>query len=98
MHPLHTPEILEVLKDDRHGLWRRTGRSTILALEKIVQAIKNPGVPQSIADHHSTVMADMHLGNMIRDFVSKLGLMHLHVERDPKYTDQFIIVFERRTK
>ena len=53
-------------------LYRRTGRSTIIALELIASAMKNPGLRIRILDHHGTREANSNLLYMMVGMVDSL--------------------------
>lgn len=68
---------------------RRTGRTTAIALSTIAEAIRSPGVPVPIKDHHPS--ANQHLAMQIHEYISVLKLQHLHVR--PR---QLTLTFERK--
>ena len=80
MHPLHTPEMVcdhvrntgEYFDPDRC-----TGRSTVLALNFLAQAIRQPERPVKIVDHHGTRYANEELRRIMQDMVIRLGFMHM---------------------
>lgn len=53
---------------------RATGRSTVLALRAIADAIEKAGEKVDVRDHHGTATADEHLMHMVQGMVEKLGL------------------------
>jgi hypothetical protein len=52
---------------------RRTGRTTVLALEYTAKALSHPGTPVRVHDHHDGPHADRHLLHAIVEIVDKMG-------------------------
>lgn len=74
MHPLH-----ETLKDTATrdliiADQRCTGRSTVIALDLLSTAMKNPHQWIPIKDHSTSLDADEHLMRMVCDIIRKLEL------------------------
>lgn len=98
LHPLHTPEMLmDYAKrtGEHYPVERHTGRSTAIALRLMAAAIENPETYTQIRDHYNTDQANEYLGWQIQEMCSKLGLEHMHVERDRRFWVPAII-FQRR--
>lgn len=54
---------------------RYRGTTTAIALETIANAVRNPGTPVKIRDHHCTVESDKHLMYVIQVVLNNLGLV-----------------------
>lgn len=94
LHPLHTEDFLiDQIKasgtyPDRY---RRTSRSTVIALDTIARALAHPGLPVHIRDHHDSAEAHRELAYMIRNYSDSLGLRHLWVN-----AEKLTLTFERK--
>ena len=82
LNPLHTPEMIaQVISatgeyfDPKRG----SGRSTVLALRYISNAIEHPLTPIIIKDHHDSVQADRQLAEIVKMMIFKLELKHMYV-------------------
>jgi len=79
LHPLHTPEAIALYMQTT-GMYypteRRTGRTTIIALECIAHAMQNPHQWYCVRDHHNTEAAARGLVSLIQQTVQRLGLKH----------------------
>lgn len=82
LHPLHSVEFITSMIQNT-GCYpdvdRCTGRSTILALEFIVMALKAPYQVVVVKDHLDTTMSHQRLCADIHDMANKLGLKKLFV-------------------
>ena len=56
---------------------RRTGKITRIALEMILEALKNPGKPITAIDHYGTREADRVLLRRMKEMTEQLELEHL---------------------
>jgi hypothetical protein len=97
LHPLHTvtrlaQEMASTGCYPDHN--QRTGRTTVLALKAITSALANPGMAVQLHDHVPTRESNKLLAELVRDFVGRLGLQHVHVEQ----VHQWIVTFERRSE
>lgn len=83
LHPLRTPELVyrHLLDTGCYMGDRCTGRSTSLALGFIAEALRKPGVTVYIKDHHDSSLADRHLTDKVAEYVDRLGLKHLIIDR-----------------
>lgn len=80
LHPLHSIEsIVNYTRNTGEYFDRErcTGRSTILALEAIVKALKTPHVAVPIRDHFDNRYTHADLVKTAQDMAAKLGLKHL---------------------
>lgn len=82
LHPLHSVEFLADMM--RHtGRYpdtdRCTGRSTVLALEFLVEALKQPYKPVDVCDHYLTRASHERLTYEIGRMAERLGLKHIYV-------------------
>jgi hypothetical protein len=69
---------------------RRSGKSTLIAVHLLGEAMKKPYTWYGIQDHHPTVMASANLGNMIQDIIDKLGWEGFLFKEE---RDKFFIMF-----
>lgn len=79
IHPLHSTEFLiaQMLSTGCYPEAERcTGRTTALALEYIVKAIRNPHEAIHVRDHYNTTMSHASLVKLVHDMTLKLGLEH----------------------
>ena len=74
MHPLHETLKDTATRDLMIADCRRTGRSTVIALDLLSTAMKNPRQWTPIKDHSSSPDADEHLMRMVHDIIRKLEL------------------------
>lgn len=85
LHPLHTAYMVECMEREPGGYavhrYRRTGRSTAIALRTIANAIASPGEEIPIEDHHGTRQADKFLADLITVTIRLLSLQKLCVRR-----------------
>lgn len=63
---------------------RGSGRSTTIALIALVEAMKNPGVPVPLKDHHDSRAADEFLARGLRTMIDQLGLRLVQVQRSKR--------------
>lgn len=96
LHPLHLDEWYE--RQGEQGIQadpdRFTGRTTVLALRIIHDAIVSPHQKIDIIDHAPIRAADKQLARIIADMIGQLGLNHLHIDMNNR--EEFTLVFERR--
>lgn len=81
LHPLHTPDwICDTIRATGQypDAERKTGRTTIRALELIATAMKNPHCWLLITDHHPNECAHKNLRKMAEEMVRSMGLQHFH--------------------
>lgn len=84
LHPLHSIDMIArtmQMTGEYFDPNRCTGRSTILALEYITQALKQPHVWIPIHDHESTQNARDFLTRLVKDYVDALQLRYITVDR-----------------
>lgn len=62
-------------------MFRRSGRSTSLALRYLSEAIANPRREIRVYDHHPTPAADRFLLDTVLDITKQLGLEHMEFDR-----------------
>lgn len=74
MHPLHETLRDTATRDLIIADQRCTGRSTVIALDLLSTAMKNPRQWIPIKDHFPSLKADEHLMRMIQDIICKLEL------------------------
>ena len=74
MHPLHETLRDSATRDLMIADYRRTGRSTTIALELLSIAMKNPRQWIPIKDHFPSLDADENLMRMMHDIIRKLEL------------------------
>lgn len=77
LHPLHTAEWLhmQVISSGRYpDTERMTGRTTLLALQFIAEALSKPHEVIEVRDHHPTTNSHTMLVKLIHDMTTKLGL------------------------
>lgn len=82
LHPLHTPDLLDSVVRSSGCYFdpeRYTGRSTILALGFIQQALKNPHTWIQVDDHDQSYQAAMRLTYDISQMVRVLRLKYITV-------------------
>lgn len=85
LHPLHTPDLLDSVVRSSGCYFdpeRYTGRSTILALGFIQQALKNPHTWIKVADHDPSYHAAMRLTCDISQMVQVLRLKYITINTD----------------
>ena len=85
LHPLHTPYLLDSVVRSFGCYFDPecyTGRSTILALGFIQQALKNPHTWIQVDDHDPSYHAAMRLTCTISQMVQVLRLKHITVNAD----------------
>ena len=79
INPLHSTEFLiaQMLNTGCYPeVERCTGRTTVLALRIIADAISNPHVEQTVRDHHPTTFSHQSLVKKVHDMTQALGLQH----------------------
>lgn len=74
MHPLHETLKDSATRDLMIADYRRTGRSTVIALDLLSTAMKNPRQWIPIKDRFPSLDADEHLLRMMHDIIRKLEL------------------------
>lgn len=74
MRPLHGTLKDSATRDLMVSDYRRTGRSTVIALDLLSTAMKNPRQWIPIKDHFPSLDADEHLMRMMHDIIRKLEL------------------------
>ena len=82
LNPLHTPEMIAQvisITGEYFDPKRGSGRSTVLALRYISNAIEHPLTPIIIKDHHDSVQADRQLAEIVKMMIFKLELKHMYV-------------------
>ena len=82
LHPLHTPDLLDSVVRSSGCYFdkeRYTGRSTILALGFIQQALKNPHTWIQVDDHYPSYYSTMRLTYNISQMAQRLGLKYITV-------------------
>ena len=82
LNPLHTPEMIAQVISTTGEYFdpkRGSGRSTVLALRYISNAIEHPLTPIIIKDHHDSVQADRQLAEIVKMMIFKLELKHMYV-------------------
>lgn len=84
LHPLHSMAIVEWWDRCEPGGYetnrsRRTGRTTSIALRKISEAIREPGQPIPLIDHHPGRKAAHHLFLMVGGIVRDLDLREMNL-------------------
>lgn len=80
LHPLHTAEYLDemVRLTGRYpDPDRRTGRTTVLALQAITQALKNPHQPITVRDHFENNSSHREVLRTALQMAECIGLKHL---------------------
>jgi hypothetical protein len=94
LHPLHSVDYIKAMVEHT-GCYpdqdRRTGRTTVLALEYITLALKQPYQVITVRDHYPSVMCHQSLCTIIHDLACRMGLEKLYV--NPQRT---IICFGER--
>lgn len=81
LHPLHTPDwICDTIRATGQypDAERKTGRTTIRALELIATAMKNPHCWLLITDHHPCGGAHKNMRTMVEQMVCGMGLQHFN--------------------
>jgi hypothetical protein len=81
IHPLHNVDFIAAVMKDTGRYFpaeRGTGRTTVLALQLIAQAIQRPHTWHSAVDHFGTLPANAHLLQVARSMVLELDLKHFH--------------------
>lgn len=81
LHPLHSVEFLTDMM--RHtgrypDIDRCTGRTTILALKFLTEALANPYKPVEVRDHYPTRASHERLTYEIDCMAKRLGLKHVY--------------------
>lgn len=81
-------------RDDpnRPDEYRRTGRSTAIALTLIAWTMRNPNVDRMIVDHYPRAEANLMLAEMIQDIINTLGLQKFVIRK--KGNDGLVLRYE----
>lgn len=90
-HPLHSQRIVELWDSYEPGgyqanKYRRTGRSTAIALKAISDAIRDPGMLIPLIDHYRGRQSAQHLRLMVDGAVRALELREMNlIDRNGAY-------------
>lgn len=79
-HPLHSQRMIDMIACREVSADRRTGRSTVIALRTIAEAIENPEKKIKIIDHYSTYDSNKILAHTICDMIQVMQLKCLVVD------------------
>lgn len=95
LHPLHSAQFVAdfVLNRNRLPGSRCTGRTTALALEHIVKAMRNPGVEITLLDHYHSTAANRAIRDTVEQVLSKLDFSHFRVKHSSTSIGCWTLVF-----
>ena len=81
IHPLHRELDQQLYAAiQQGGLSRHTGRSTIMALKYIAEALANPYKQIPLTDHYVDSSASVRMAGIVTSLIEKMGLQELRVE------------------
>uniref|UniRef100_A0AAU6W295 Uncharacterized protein n=4 Tax=unclassified bacterial viruses TaxID=12333 RepID=A0AAU6W295_9VIRU len=95
LHPLHTAQFVaeHVLNTLTLPGARRTGRTTALALEHIVQAMRNPGLGVELIDHYNSTVGHRVMRDAVELLLAKLDFNHFKVTRSDNRIGHWVLTF-----
>lgn len=91
-HPLHSQRMIDMIACREVCTDRRTGRTTVIALRTIAEAIKNPEKKIKIIDHYDTWYSNKLLAHKIYDMIQVMQLECLVVN-----TETLTLTLTRKT-